>query len=94
MDSIREIFDITQVDSAGDRRYVLRLIPKKESQGVEEVFLSVTRDTNEVFEIVIHTLDGNETRIELIDLAFTRDLPGRLFTFQIPAEADVLRLEP
>jgi outer membrane lipoprotein carrier protein len=94
MNSIRKMFDISLAEKTDDRRYVLRLVPGEPTPGVKEVLLSVTRDTDEIFEIVIHTVDGNETRIELIDLAFTRDLPGRLFTFSIPAGTDVLQLEP
>jgi len=93
MQSIRDNFAITLADTNDPQTYRLKLIPVKPQTGLTDVYLSISKATHQVVEVVTHNEYEDETRIELTNAQFDQDFDDALFRFETPAGVDVLQLD-
>ncbi|NVM22346.1 MAG: outer membrane lipoprotein carrier protein LolA [Desulfobacterales bacterium] len=75
-------------------RHVIRFIPKTDRPNLSELFLSVSKRTFDIVGCVSHNAFGDKTSLRFFDFKFHRGLDLSLFVFKIPADADVVRLNP
>jgi len=76
-----------------DRSYVLTLTPKIQKPEVSVIYLSITKTTYDVAQIVTLNAYGDETRIMFHDLHFNQGYDNNFFKFNIPEGTDVLRMD-
>jgi len=93
MQSIRANFSITRVPSSDLQTHALKLVPLKPQTGLADIYLSVTKDTYEIVQIVTHNAYEDETRIELTDNQFDQTFDDTWFRFETPPDVDVLQLD-
>ncbi|MFC1816499.1 outer membrane lipoprotein chaperone LolA [Thermodesulfobacteriota bacterium] len=93
MNQIRENFSIQHEQIDTDQYYVLTLRPKVKKIDLSVIYLSISKDTFEVFEIVTTNSYGDETRIVLSNLVYNRAFVNSFFKFNIPDGTDVLKLD-
>ena len=91
--SVRKNFSITLENKEGEKSYLLKLIPKNKTQDLSRVFLKVSPETFEVMEVITYNMYDDETRIELTDYSYDRNLGDDVFRFEIPDGTDVIKLE-
>ncbi len=91
--SVRKNFSITLENKEGEKSYRLKLIPKSQTQDLSRVYLVVSPDTFEVMEVITYNLYDDETRIELTDYLYDRNLGGDIFRFEIPDGTDVIKMD-
>lgn len=91
--SVRKNFSITMENKEGEKSYRLKLIPKNQTQDLSRVFLVVSPDTFEVMEVITYNLYDDETRIELTDYSYDRNLGDDIFRFEIPDGTDVVKMD-
>jgi outer membrane lipoprotein carrier protein len=90
---IRKKFDISLLQSEDDFFYELELRPLEKTLDVEDIRISVTKNTFTVIRIITYNSYGDENRIELINNKFNVKLDDSLFSFDIPPGADVLQID-
>ena len=90
---IRQKFRISLEDSKEDFFYELKLQPLEKKLDVTDIRLSVTKNTFTVIRIITYNSYGDENRIEFANHQFDVKLNDSLFSFKIPAGADVLQLD-
>lgn len=90
---IRKKFNISMVPSADDFFYELKLQPLEKTLDVNDIRISVTKNTFTVIRIITYNSYGDENRIELINNRFDVNLDDSLFSFEIPPGADVLKMD-
>ena len=90
---IRKNFSIDKQKPENDAYYRLRLVPKKPSEDLADVILSVAKTNFRVDQVVTHNAFGDETQITLSDYQFNLDPKDSLFTFEIPEGVDVVRVD-
>jgi len=94
MNQLRKNFIILRHEkSETDLAYVLTLTPKVQKVDVSVIYLSISKSTYDITEIVTLNAYGDETRIRFHDLRFNQGYPDSFFKFDIPAGTDVLRLD-
>ena len=93
MKSIQQNFSISLEDKGKEKYYRLKLIPNDLTQDLSSVFLAISPDTFEVMEVITYNLYGDETRIELNDYLYDRNLEADVFRFEIPDGADVVQMD-
>ena len=91
--SVRKNFFITLENKEGEKSYRLKLIPKNQTQDLSRVFLKVSPDTFEVREVITYNMYDDETRIELTDYLYDRNLGDDVFRFEIPDGTDVIKMD-
>ena len=91
--SVRKNFSITMENKEGGKSYRLKLVPKNQTQDLSRVFLEVSPDTFEVMEVITYNLYDDETRIELTDYSYDRNLGDDVFRFEIPDGTDVIEMD-
>jgi outer membrane lipoprotein carrier protein len=90
---IRKKFDISLEKSKDDFFYELKLRPLEKTLDVNDIRISVTKNTFTVIRIITYNSYGDENRIELINNKFDVKLDDSLFSFDIPPGADVLKMD-
>ncbi len=90
---IRKKFNISLEQSKDDFFYELKLLPLEKTLDVNDIRISVTKNTFTVIRIVTYNSYGDENRIELINNKFDVKLDDSLFSFDIPPGADVLKMD-
>jgi outer membrane lipoprotein carrier protein len=90
---IRKKFDISLEQSKDDFFYELKLLPLEKTLDVNDIRISVTKNTFTVIRIITYNSYGDENRIELINNKFNVKLDDSLFSFDIPPGADVLKMD-
>ena len=91
--SVRKNFSITLENQEGEKSYRLKLIPKNQTPDLSRIFLKVSPDTFEVMEVITYNLYDDETRIELTDYSYDRNLGDDIFRFKIPDGTDVIEMD-
>ena len=81
------------VQSTDDFFYELKLQPLEKTLDVNDIRISVTKNTFTVIRIITYNSYGDENRIELINNKFNVNLDDSLFSFDIPPGADVLKMD-
>ena len=90
---IRQKFRISLEDSKEDFFYELKLQPLEKKLDVTDIRLAVTKKSFTVIRIITYNSYGDENRIEFANHQFDVKLNDSLFSFKIPAGADVLQLD-
>jgi outer membrane lipoprotein carrier protein len=90
---IRQKFKISLEVSQDDFFYELKLQPLEKSLDVNDIHLSVTKNTFTVIRIITNNSYGDENRIELLNHQFNAKLDDSLFGFDIPPGADVVEID-
>jgi outer membrane lipoprotein carrier protein len=90
---IRKKFDISLLPSKDDFFYELELRPLEKTLDVEDIHISVTKNTFTIIRVITFNSYGDENRIELINNKFNVKLDDSLFSFDIPPGADVLEMD-
>ncbi len=90
---VRRKFKISLEPSKDTFFYELKLQPIEKTLDVNDIRLSVTKNTFTVIRIITYNSYGDENRIELINHRFNVDLDDKLFSFDIPPGVDVLQIE-
>ncbi len=93
MKIIREKFLISLEKSENKFFYILKLLPKHESNDLSKIFLSISKSTFKVMQIITYNSYGDKTRIDLINTIFSREPDPSLFIFAAPEGVDVLTLD-
>lgn len=92
MKQLREKFQIRLESAAPNGPYVLHLEPIGGNLDIASIYLTVTGDF-EIARIVTYNAYGDENRIDLEEVRHKDAIEDALFTFDIPAGADVLQME-
>ncbi|MEW6671250.1 MAG: outer membrane lipoprotein carrier protein LolA [Thermodesulfobacteriota bacterium] len=93
MKQLRENFSIRHEQLDTDLFYVLTLYPNTQKVDVSVIYLSISKTVYDIVQVVTLNSYGDETRIIFNDLRFNQNYDDRIFKFNIPAGADVLRLD-
>jgi outer membrane lipoprotein carrier protein len=90
---LRRDFDITLEDIRFSDYYNLRLVPLKQNWDLARIQLLVSKKTFQIFQVYTYNAYDDATRIEFANVQFDTPLPDSLFTFVIPDNVDVLKLD-
>ena len=90
---IRRQFHVSLEKTDAEGVYVLKLLPEKKTLDISKIYLSISKQTFDVVEIVTFNAYGDETRISLDNFKFLRDPDDALFQFTIPDGTDVLEFQ-
>ena len=93
---IRQKFDISLKKGEQDENdpfYYLKLIPREKTLDITDILLMVSKQTFNVVQIITIDLYGDENRIDLLNFVFGIKLDDSLFSFKIPAGADVIQID-
>ena len=93
---IRQEFDISLKkgeQNENDPFYYLKLIPREKTLDITDILLMVSKQTFNVVQIITIDLYGDENRIDLLNFVFGIKLDDSLFSFKIPAGADVIQID-
>lgn len=90
---IRRDFDITLEDIRFGDYYNLRLVPLKQNWDLARIQLLVSKKTFQIFQVYTYNAYEDATRIEFANVQFNTPLADTLFTFVIPENVDVLKLD-
>jgi outer membrane lipoprotein carrier protein len=78
------------VDKKGN--YLVTLIPKESDFGVDNLFLTIDKDTFLIVRCSFHDIYGNVTRIQFTDIKTNTKLSDHLFTFKPPQGVEIYNL--
>ncbi len=90
---IRKKFSIFLEKKESDDYHVLKLLPKEQSIDLSVIYLSISKKTFDIVQIVTHNSYGDETRIELSNIQFKQHLDDSIFSFKIPEGVDILQID-
>ena len=90
---IRKKFRIVLDKTAKDGFHILKLLPREKTFDVSVIYLSVSKKTYDVVNIVTQNSYGDETRIELSNIQLKQKLDDALFNFKIPQGVEVLEID-
>ncbi len=91
--SVRKNFSVTLEKKEGEKSYRLKLVPKNQTQDLSRIYLVVSPDTFEVLEVITYNVYDDETRIELTNYSYDRNLGDDVFRFEIPDGTDVIKMD-
>ena len=91
--TLRGQFDITEEPAPNEQVFRLKLIPKEASADIATIYLTVSRTTFEVMQVVTLNAYEDETRIVISDYQFGVELAPDLFKFEAPEGTDILHME-
>ncbi|HEY7165451.1 MAG TPA: outer membrane lipoprotein chaperone LolA [Candidatus Binatia bacterium] len=89
--NLKKDFNAT-LQGSDDKQYTLRLEPKNENGGFNEVLLGVAKPSYDVISVSVRDATGNLTTIRLSQLRKGVGVKDSLFTLEIPKGADVVEL--
>jgi outer membrane lipoprotein carrier protein len=90
---LRENFDIVLLETEKSFFHELNLTPREKNMDVARIRLSVSMSTFTVMRVATYNFYGDETRIDLLNSQFGQALDDALFSFEIPAGVDVLKID-
>ncbi len=90
---IRRQFSVSLEKADAENIYILKLIPEKKTLDISRIFLSISKQTFDVVEIVTFNAYGDETRIALDNFTFLQNPDDAIFHFDIPAGVDIIELQ-
>ncbi len=76
----------------GDGNYLLDLVPRGSTAGIEKILLVVSKDDFQVTGFTITDFYGNVTRITFRDMKTNNKLPDTFFEFTPPSGVDIYDL--
>lgn len=89
---LRKKFNVSLEKSKNKYFYLLKLIPKAGTMELEKIYLSVSRATFKVMQVITYNAYGDKTRIDLLNAVFTQKPDPAIFNFTPPEGVDVLEL--
>ncbi len=89
---LRNKFYITLSNELQNDSYLLKLFPIEKTFDVSLIHLLISTKTFDIVRIVTYNSYDDKTRIDLNNIQFHQNLDDALFTFKIPAGADILHL--
>ena len=91
--NLRNEFSVTlePVDAKGNP--VIKLIPKKKSKELTEIYLTISHRSDTIDLILTKNGFGDETRIQLNKYRLNQELSEDMFVFEVPNGADVLQMD-
>lgn len=95
MGKLREDFQVSFAESGPvdqNGNYQLKLIPKAAGLGADQLNLVVDKNTYQIVEGSFTDPYGNATRIRFRDIKVNNRFSDRLFTFKVPAGAEVFNM--
>ena len=92
MKLIRQKFSII-LDKKDDDCYVLKLLPRKKIFDLSVIYLSISKNTFDIVQIVTNNSYGDETIIRLSDIRIIQNLEDSEFCFTMPEGTEILQLE-
>lgn len=85
---------VPKIPATGEKdkqgRYVLRLIPKGDKMGVEEITIALDPKTFDIREFSFRETSGNVNTIELSDIKINKGVKDSAFNFKIPKGASLI----
>jgi len=90
---LRQNFNVTLEKKDAPGHHILKLLPKKKKYDLSAVYLSISKDTFDIAEIISYNLYEDKTLIELSDFQFNKNLDDAMFSFTIPEGTDIIELE-
>jgi len=90
---IRRNFNITLEKSNRNDYYLLKLLPGKKSFDLSVIYLSISKKTFDVVQIVTLNAYEDENKIKLSNFQFKENLSDLMFSFQPPEGTDIINLE-
>lgn len=90
---IREKFNIAMDTTATELFYRFTLFPREKSLDITEIRLAIDKKDYTIARIVTINQYGDDTHIEMINHRFNVDLDATLFSFDVPAGVDELKLD-
>ena len=91
--TIRKYFSIELISDDPEGYYELKLTPNTPSGNVQVVYLTVSKQTFNIFQVVTENGYGDETRLTFETPEFNQELPDELFTFSPPEGAEIVLLD-
>ena len=79
--------------SQKEENFILELVPKEPSATISKLVLAVDKKAYYVVQADVFDELGNVTRTRFINIKTNGDLPNSLFQFNIPAGAEVLKMQ-
>ncbi|MDA8404808.1 MAG: outer membrane lipoprotein chaperone LolA [Desulfobacteraceae bacterium] len=89
---VQDTYTVTVTVPASPDQYAIKLVPRKKQMDLSAIFLNIDKSSFEIKSVVTLNEYGDETRIEFSNLKF-EPLDASLFSFQIPAGAEVLKMD-
>jgi outer membrane lipoprotein carrier protein len=90
---IRRNFNITLEKSNRNDYYLLKLLPGKKSFDLSVIYLSISKKTFDVVQIVTLNAYEDENKIKLSNFQFKENLSDLMFSFKPPENTEILNLE-
>jgi outer membrane lipoprotein carrier protein len=85
---------VPKIPAAGEKdkegRYVLRLIPRGDKMGVEEITLSLDPKTFDIREFSFRETSGNVNTLSLSNIKINKGVKDSAFNFKIPRGATLI----
>jgi outer membrane lipoprotein carrier protein len=89
---VQDTYMVTVTAPGRPDQYALKLVPRQKQLDLSAIFLNIDKTTFEIKSVVTLNEYGDETRIEFSNLVF-EPLDASLFNFQVPAGAEVLKMD-
>jgi outer membrane lipoprotein carrier protein len=89
---VEDTYTVTVATPASPDQYALKLVPRQKQLDLSAIFLNIDKSSFEIKRVVTLNEYGDETRIDFSDLVF-EPLDASLFNFQVPAGAEVLKMD-
>jgi outer membrane lipoprotein carrier protein len=94
--SLRDDFDTAYahdntVDNQGNYRLVLK--PKSADPGINNLKMTVDKETFQILECSFSDTYGNDSRIQFRNIKINTALPDRLFIFKPPPKAEIFPMQ-
>jgi len=93
MKIIRRKFDVSLEEKDKSGNYILMLIPLEPSLDLEKIFLTISKETYDVLEVVTYNTYEDQNRIIFSDIKFHKKPDPSLFRFVMPEGADIVELD-
>ena len=87
------LLNLNEPVSQKEENFILELVPKEPYATLAKLVLTVDKKTYYVVQADVFDELGNVTRTRFIDIKTNGDLPNSFFQFNIPAGAEVLKMQ-
>ncbi len=95
LNQLDELFNVTLIDGAGNAAkatYVIDLTPKKQTS-FKKLRLTLSKKKYEVQQVLLTDQFDNQVDLSFTQIKLNQDIPDTTFSFQIPANAQVIRTD-
>ncbi len=91
---VREMFAVSlATPDDPEHHYALKLIPLQEQLDISEIFVTLDKNTLDIVGVITLNAYGDRTALRFTNLNFEKDMDASRFHFEIPANADVVKLD-